>query len=329
MRFTESTRLRCRSASLTSVFSAAARTPIPTMSTSPALRSRAVPDVPESAPQSRWRTWRVRLGYAVFGFVIFAGFLFATFPYTATLSKVLAPMGFEFSSASQSIRFPFGAELTQVRVSSTTSAAQYPVFECPVMTIAPSILSLFTLQPGVRVKANLYDGVARATIRPSGGGTAISYELDAVNIAQQRLFALPADSAASGTMSGHGKLWFSPTDLATDSGDGEMSGAGLAIKSDFLNAPIQLGNAQAKFKVDRGFLTIEELKTSGGDVTLSASGTIQLAPDPADSVVAIQFTIVPTPDAASRLSLLFALLPRHRGAQPYQLTGTLASPQIS
>jgi type II secretion system protein N len=298
------------------------------MSTSPVLRSPA-PDAAQPASQSKWRSWRATFGYAAFGLVVFAGFLFATFPYTATFSKVLAPMGFEFSSASQSINFPFGAELTQVRVSSTTSAAQYPVIECPLMTIAPSILSLFTLQPGVRVKANLYDGVARATIRPSGGGTAISYSLDAVNIAQQRLFALPADSAASGTMSGHGKLWFSPTDLATDSGDGEMSGAGLAIKSDFLNAPIQLGSALAKFKIDRGFLTIEELKTSGGDVALSASGTIQLAPDPADSVVAIQFTIVPTPDAASRLSLLFALLPRHQGTQPYQLTGTLASPQIS
>jgi hypothetical protein len=99
--------------------------------------------------------------------------------------------------------------------------------------------------------------------------------------------------------------------------------------SDFLNAPIRLGNAQAKFKVDRGFLTIEKLTTSGGDVTLSASGTIQLAQDPAQSIVAIQFTMVPAPAAASRLSLLFALLPRHQGREPYQLTGTLSAPQIS
>jgi len=280
-------------------------------------------------PQRLHRSWHVKLGYAVFGLVVFAGFLFATFPYTATFSKVLAPMGFEFSSASQSINFPFGAELTQVRVSSMTAAAQNPVIECPVMTIAPSLLSLLTFQPGVRVKANLYDGIARATIRPSGGGTAISYSLDAVNIARQRLFALPGDAAASGTMSGHGKLWFSPIDLTTDSGNGEMSGAGLAISSDFLNAPIRLGNAQAKFKVDRGFLTIEELKTSGGDVILTASGTIQLAADPAESTVAIQFTVVPTPAAASRLSLLFAILPRHPGHEPYQLTGTLSAPQIS
>jgi len=155
-------------------------------------------------------------------------------------------MGYEFSSASQSIRFPFGAELTQVRVSSTTSAAQNPVIECPLMTIRAVAALAPRASAGVRVKANLYDGIARATIRPSGGGTAISYSLDAVNIARQRLFALPADAAASGTMSGHGKLWFSPIDLTTDRGNGEMSGAGLAISSDFLNAPIRVGNAQGE-----------------------------------------------------------------------------------
>ncbi len=284
--------------------------------------------MPESASASYWRTHLAALGYAAFGLVLFAAFLFATFPYTATLSKVLAPMGFEFSSASQSIRFPVGAELTDVRVSSMTSAAAYPVIECPVITIAPSILSLLKFQPGVRVKASLYDGVAIVTIRPSGGGTAISYDLDAVNIARQRLFVLPG-AAASGTMSGHGELWLSPADLETDTGDGEMSGAGLTIMSALASAPIRLGNAQAKFKLDRGALTIMELKTSGGDLTVVATGTIQLAPDPAHSTLAIQFTLVPAPAAVSRLGMLFALLPHPPGPEPYQLTGTLFAPRIS
>jgi type II secretion system protein N len=195
------------------------------------------------------------------------------------------------------------------------------------MTIAPSLLSLLTFQPGVRLKASLYDGIARATIRPSGGGTAISYDLDAMNIAEQRLFALPG--AASGTMSGHGELWLSPADLETDTGDGEMNSNGLTITSDFLNAPIRLGSAQAKFKLDRGVLTIQELKTSGGDLALAATGTIQLAPIPAESTVAIQFTLMPTPATMSRLGLLFALLPHRPGPQPYRLSGTLSSPRIS
>jgi len=287
-----------------------------------------MPELPESASASFWRSHLVQIGYAVFGLILFAGLLFATFPYTATLSKVLAPMGFEFTSATQSIHFPFGAELTGVSVRSMTSSAPYPALECPVITIAPSLLSLLTLQPGVRVNASLYDGVAKVTIRPSSGGTAVSYDLDAVNVAEQRLFSLPGASA-SGTISGNGELWLSPADLDADTGDGEVSGAGLAIKSPFASAPILLGNADAKFKIDRGVLTIEGLKTSGGDLTVTASGTIQLAPDPAQSTIAIQFTLALAPAAASRLGAMFAFLPHPPGSDPYRLTGTLSAPQIS
>src|SRR5712692_5281725 len=285
-------------------------------------------DVPESGSASYWRTHRAALGYAAFGLVLFAAFLFATFPYTATFSKVLAPIGLEFSSTGQSLRFPFGAELNDVRVSSTTSPAPYPVIECPVITIAPSILSLLTFQPGVRVRASLYDGVAIVTLRPSGGGPAIRYDLDAVNVARQRVFALPG-AAASGTMSGHGTLWLSPADLEADTGDGEMIGADLAIMSALASTPIRLGNADAKFKLAGGALTIEELKTSGGDLTLAATGTIELGADPAHSTLAIQFTLMPDPAAVSRLNMLFALLPHPPNAQPYRLTGTLSAWRIS
>jgi type II secretion system protein N len=285
-------------------------------------------DVPESARESFWRNHLVQAGYAVFGLALFAGFLFATFPYTATLSKVLAPMGFEFSSGTQSLSFPFGAELTNVRVSSTTSAATSRALECSSVTIAPSILSLLTLQPGVRVRASLYDGDARVTIRPSSGGTAIGYDLDALNIAKQQLFSLGA-ATATGTISGDGHLWLSPADIAADTGDGELSGAALTISSPLVSGPVRLGGAQAKFKLDRGALTIEDLRTSGGDVTVTASGTIQIAQDPASSTLAIEFTLVPEPAAVSRLGILFALLPHPPNAQPYRLTGTLSAPRIS
>ena len=299
-----------------------------TMSTSPALRSPGMGDVPGSGLGSYWRNHLVQIGYAAFGLVLFAGFLFATFPYTATLSKVLAPMGFEFSSVSQTLRFPFGAELTGVRVRSTKSTASHAALECPIITIAPSLVSLLTFRPGVRVKASLYDGVARVTIRPSIGGTAISYDLDALNIAKQQLFTISA-GAAAGTISGDGELWLSPADLTADTGNGELSGAGLTISTPLASGPIRLGAARANFKLDRGLLTIEGLKTDGGDLIVTASGTIRLAQDPADSTLAIEFTIAPQPAAAARLGMLFAILPHPPNAQPYRLIGTLSAPRIS
>jgi hypothetical protein len=76
-------------------------------------------------------------------------------------------------------------------------------------------------------------------------------------------------------------------------------------------------------------LTIEELTTSGGDLTLTAEGTVQLAPDPGDSELAIEFTLASAPGAASDLAVLLAMLPHPPGPQPYRLTGTLNAPRIS
>ena len=81
--------------------------------------------------------------------------------------------------------------------------------------------------------------------------------------------------------------------------------------------------------MDQGTLTIEELTTSGGDLTLTAEGTIQLAPDPGNSELAIQFTLATAPAAASHLAVLLAMLPHPPGPQPYHLTGTLNAPRIS
>ena len=236
-------------------------------------------------------------------------------------------MGLEVSSRSQSASFPFGARLAGVRLSSTRSAYPGPLIESPAVTIAPAFLSMLTLHPGVRVNAALYDGVVKVTLRPSGGGTAIRYDLDSVDIASQRLLAIPG-TAAAGTLSGSGNLWVSSADVA-ETGDGELSAAGLTLTSPLATSPIRLGQGHSKFKLDQGTLTIEELKTSGGDLTVTAHGTIQLAPDPGQSELAIEFTLSPAPAAAAQLAVLLAMLPHPPGPQPYRLTGTLNAPRIS
>ncbi|MGA9725368.1 MAG: hypothetical protein WBQ86_23125, partial [Candidatus Binatus sp.] len=80
---------------------------------------------------------------------------------------------------------------------------------------------------------------------------------------------------------------------------------------------------------DQGTVTIEQFTTSGGDLTLTAEGTVQLAPDPNESELAIQFTLSTSPAAASQLAALLAILPHPPGPEPYRLTGTLNAPRIS
>ena len=236
-------------------------------------------------------------------------------------------MDLEVSSTSQSASFPFGARLSDVRLISTRPANAGLILESPAVIIAPSFLSMLMMHPGVRVKAALFDGSVNVTIRPSGGGTSISYDLDSVDIARQHLFTIPG-ADTSGRLSGSGNLLLSPADIA-QSGTGDLSAASLTIMSALASSPIRLGEGHSKFKIDQGMLTIEEFTTTGGDLTLNATGTIQLAPDPGECELAIQFTLATTPTAAAQLGILLSTLPHPPGSQPYHLTGTLNAPRIS
>jgi type II secretion system protein N len=280
-----------------------------------------------SPPAQYQRPRFIRTAYAAVGLTLFAAYLISTFPYSATLTKVLAPMGLVVSSTGQSASFPFGARLSGVRLISTRPASSGLLVESPAVTIAPAFLSMLTMHPGVRVKAALYDGVVSVMIRPSGRGTAISYNLDSVELAHQQLWTIPGASAA-GALSGSGNLLLSPDDIA-ESGRGALSAAGLTFTSALASSPIRLGDGHSEFKLDQGTLTIEQLATSGGDLTLTAEGTVQLALDPGQSELAIQFTLSTAPAAASQLAVLLAILPHPPGPEPFHLTGTLNSPRIS
>ena len=281
----------------------------------------------ESPPAQYQRPRFIRIAYAAVGLTLFAAYLISTFPYSTTLTKVLAPMGLKVSSTSQSASFPFGAQLSGVRLISTRPASAGLLVESPAVTIAPSFLSMLTMHPGVRVKASLYDGMVNVTLRPSRRGTAISYDLDSVEIGRQQLWTIPGASAA-GALSGSGNLLLSPADIA-ETGDGVLSAAGLTFTSAFASSPIRLGDGHSRFKLDEGTLTIEQLTTSGGDLTLTAEGTVQLAPVPGESELAIEFTLSMAPTASSQLAVLLAILPHPPGPEPYHLTGTLNAPRIS
>jgi type II secretion system protein N len=291
------------------------------------LRSPRTSDARGDAPALSRGGRLIRAGYVVVGLSLFAAYLISTFPYSTTLSKVLAPMGLEFSSTSQHASFPFGARLSDVRLISTRPPSPGLLVESPAVIIAPAFLSMLTMHPGVRVKANLYDGVVNVTLRPNKRGTAISYDLDSVELARQQLWTIPGASAA-GALSGSGNLMVSSDDIA-EAGDGVLSAAGLTFTSAFASAPIRLGEGHSKFTLDDGTLTIEEFSTSGGDLTLTGEGTVQLAPDPGESELAIEFTLATAPTAPPQLAALLAILPHPPGPEPYHLSGTLNAPRIS
>src|SRR6266436_5450898 len=255
MRSTASIRWRRRLVCRLFASSAAPRTRIPTTLISLVSRSRRILDVRETSSPQYERPRFLRTAYTLVGLTLFAAYLISTFPYSNTLTKVLAPMGLAVSSTSQSASFPFGARLSGVRLISTRNAPGGLVIESPAVTIAPAFLSMLTMHPGVRVKAALYDGIVNVMLRPSGSGTAISYDLVSLDLARQPLWTIPGASAA-GALSGSGNLLLSSGDIA-ESGDGVLSAAGLTFTSALASSPIRLGDGHSKFKLDEGTLTIE------------------------------------------------------------------------
>ena len=273
------------------------------------------------------RNHLLQISYAAFGVAIFAGFLVATFPYSSTLSDLLAPLGYQLSSAGQSFSFPFGVKLTGVRVTSKDAPGAPAVFESPSITIAPSLLSLLMLHPGVSVKTALYDGAAKASARRASGGIALTVELDGVNLARQPAFSIAGLSAA-GIVAGAGDFWISPSNAAANTGKGELSGVEMNVRFPFAPQPVRLGKAHAEFKLDAGVLTIAKFTSSGDDLSITASGSVRLGPDPSQCALAFQFTLNPTAAGATRMQTLLATLPHPPSAGPYRLTGTLAAPNI-
>ncbi|HVA76964.1 MAG TPA: type II secretion system protein GspN [Candidatus Binataceae bacterium] len=286
-----------------------------------------MPDFKELLTFEYWRTHRLESGYLATGVVLFFFFLFASFPYASAFSAVLAPMGLRVSSEGQSIAIPIGAKLSQVRIAPDTPGA-IPLFESDNVRVAPALLSILLLRPGIRASAHAYDGTVRITAHRSGPGTVLNFSADKVNLAgYEALRALGA--VLGGELDATGSLVVMPDDPDTDSGTIHLVATGLTGRVKLPMPPLNLGNLDATLELEKGVLKVTSLKTSGGDLTIDGSGDIRLAPNWQDSALALRFTLVPSPSARMRLAFLLNFLPHPPGTRPYSLGGTLGSPTVS
>lgn len=278
------------------------------------------------APAAR-RSRLVYAAYAIIGLLLFLGFIAAGFPYPQALSDGLAPMGYSVTIGSQRYSFPFGAELDNVTISPLSRPGP-AVLSSPRVIVAPSLLSILIFHPGLHVSADLFGGLVKTRARPSAGGTMLNFSLSDIQLVNLKLLDTWG-LALNGALSGDGKAWIPPGNPNSGTGNAALEAVNLNVVPPLPLPPVAMGTGNATFSVENQTLTIQDFKTSGGDIQLTASGTIQLADNPNDSTLDIQFTLTTTPEAAQRLAFLLAGLPHPPGAQPYQLTGTLAAPRIS
>jgi hypothetical protein len=76
-------------------------------------------------------------------------------------------------------------------------------------------------------------------------------------------------------------------------------------------------------------LTIDGLRTFGGDVALNADGTVELSPEWTESALDLRLRVTPDARAAERLGVLIRLLPPRPDNRPYLIGGTLGEPVVN
>ena len=267
-----------------------------------------------------------RIAYAAIGVLLFFAFLLATFPYTDTLTGVLAPMGLRLSSREQGISFPFGVTMDGATLDS--QAGGRPFFQSDKLRVTPTLLSLLTGAPGVKISADAYGGSFDLHARRSGDGTELSFRG-----ADLHLESYPALSAMGvnlgGIISGDGDMYISQDDIAADHGMLHLTASDASYRMLAGTPPLKLGNLTATIKLDQGKVTIEQLESHGGDLTLSGRGVIELDPNLPDSEVAIRFQLATTPVGSKQLGFLLNFLPHPPNSTPYFLHGTLGAPGLS
>ncbi len=273
-----------------------------------------------------WRAHYVQLVYALAGLLLFFAFIVAWFPYRQALSAALAPMGYRISIGSQGYAFPFAAALHDVTIA--PAAMPGPVLlSSNRVVVAPSFISFLMFHLGIRVRADLFGGIIDATARPNNGGTTLNFGLDAIQIETLKLLT-SYGLIASGSLSGSGAASLTQGGIVGATGNADLKAADLQIAPPAPFPAVSLGQADGTFTLSNGTVRIASLKTHGGDIVLTASGTINLGDSPADSTIDVEFTMIPMNDAAARLGPLFAGLPHPPGPEPYHLRGTLIAPAI-
>jgi type II secretion system protein N len=302
---------------------------------SPAARARSFatrgePRRAHGARASRTRR-RMLLGaaYVIFGAALFIAFLADMFPYGDTISAMLEPLNLKLVYREQRMHFPIGARLADVRLLSTAGPQYQIVLRSPAVILAPTIASLLLGRPGLRVRAQIYGGTVGATVYQRKTIASIAFTIDSLSLARAeplRQFGAEFGGAISGA--GTAEL-IENADLSSDTAHLALAGTGVSIKVLDGLPPMRLGAVTGVAGLSDGAITLNDVDAHGDDVAIAARGTIQLAPDLAESVVDLTVSLTPTPAGRDRFGMLINMLPHPPARGPYYIHGPLMSPSVN
>lgn len=282
-----------------------------------------------TAPPPHGRRGPLIALYALIGALVFISFLVATFPYSVTLSSLLAPCQIRVRYASQRMSPPFGARLDDVTLVSTAGGAARVVLASPSVVLTPTLASLLLGRPGIRVRADLFGGRVRVTIRRAASATDFAFGATAIQLAAVR--GLPLDGAElAGDISTVGNAALAGPALTDANGRATLAGGHITVSIASGMAPVRVGVLSGALELAGGVLKLVDIETHGADLDLKADGEIQLGPTPDESQLNVTLYLEPTRSGRDHFGFFLHMLPHPpANGAPYTIGGTLAAPTFN
>jgi type II secretion system protein N len=266
---------------------------------------------------------------ALIGAAVFASFLVADFPYSDTLTSMLARYQLKVTYESQRLSPPIGAQLTNVQLFSTSRINDQALLQSPTVTLSPTLAALLLGRPGMHVRADLYGGTVHVTLYQHANTVDLNFNLDSLQLAQSpplMQFGAILDGSLSGTGTAHIEGPNLPEDRATVA----IAGDDLAVSIVRGFPAIHLGTLTGNLQLEQGVIELTDMVGHGADLDLKAAGTIQLGDTPDDGTINLTFYLIPTQSGRDHFGFFLKLLPHPPGPDaPYTIQGNLRSPSIN
>ena len=281
----------------------------------------------ERGTASNLRSLWFVIAIATTALLLFAAFLIASFPYSDTVSAMLAPYQLKLTYLAQHQRLPIGVELEDASLISTASSPNLTLVNSPSVALTPTVASLLFGTPGIHIRAALYKGTVAATVHREAGVVDLAFTLDRLNLEE----CAPLQEFAAvlgGALSAAGSAQLRGPALTDNPGESSLTGSDITFAPVRGFPPIHLGALTGHLIFADGTLTFQQIETHGGDLDAKVDGAIQLAPDPADSTIAARLYLTPTASGRAHFGLFLNMLPHPPSAGPYYVRGPIRSPSI-
>jgi type II secretion system protein N len=274
------------------------------------------------------KRWLVRIAIA---FGVFLLLVMAMFPTTDLVRKAIAgmtPPGTTIDFTGATLR-PWGLRVEGLSIRPATT--QRPI-SIPWVTVSPSLWGFITFRAGRpwTVAAAICLGTIQGSLEQDDKMQVLDAHWADIDIATC-LGLFPTPFRISGRTTGNVGARLLPK-AGPESGGGEVtlrSAAWAPPLPQLQDVILHADSALVRWTLAGPMLTLTEVRASGSELSLEASGTIRFdAKNRGNSPMRIHVRMTTGPDAPDELVDLLETLPRRGGAYDFLLAGTVDVPRI-